>query len=254
MVLAQAFLYIELNNLFKVDFIIKNMKIPGCNSKCSSCEKRLCYLLDHTRIYINSIQLFELAKDAKFPYVDMMPFLLPISESTNPAPPEQVINFFKNNEEAKEFSYQDWDWKLMPRQDEIRDLKDHRSIAEKIKDHFSLKKENSKEDWQYGIYMRSRKDVRQIIIDYTKPFLEKIKSLERQEIDISSILPTDCDKRNFPFRIDSTNYYLSLRDITPKLEQKKSNVASLDLVLYGPGSVSSVLTCARLAILEYQGR
>ena len=195
--------------------------------KCPTCEREFQNLDDYPLIYVASFNRGSIPADLKFPFYDWTIFVGPNSKNCNERPPSEILDFFKNNNGAKEFKYNGWKWTL-------------------------------KGEWEDGHYHRENPDQREIIVVRLNPYLDSLDGLVGREVPKAELLPQFQRDGRFrhAFNIPDTAYQFMFN------EQGKTptglRVTELQLmgegVNLGSAGGPTIQSLAKVGHLEYEGR
>ena len=198
--------------------------------ECPTCARQFKNLEDYPFIYLKKFERLEIPNGLVFPYKDYDIYVDDISNLTNDRVPIEVKEFFKNNQNAKDFEFDDWNWNL------------------------SKGKENC--------YRRSQNDQRPIILKHLNNYFDTMERYIKKEVPTAHFLPpfSRNDYFKFAFDILETNYQFNISENKDGLEKIDGKIRKADLEILGEGinlgsaggpTLQNFVTIAKI---EYEGR
>ncbi|MFC1697725.1 hypothetical protein ACFL1H_05305 [Nanoarchaeota archaeon] len=192
--------------------------------KCPCCDKELKKLSDYPLVYIKDFKRIELPSDLVFPYHDHEIYVEPGHPHCNKKVPIEVFDYFKKNNKAESFEFEEWKW------------------TKKQGDH----------------YYRSQDDQRELIVNNLKDYFDKLESYVGKEVPTKEFLPPfDKDGYfNFAYQIPDTAYPIMFSDIDNPPEDYKISVIKImgEGPNFGSAGGPTLSSLANLAKVEYEGR
>ncbi len=228
--------------------------------KCPTCERKLVRLEDFPLVYVSGFERLEFPSGLEFPYQDYTIFVGPKVEAGNEKPPQEVLNFFRDNREAHCFEHQGWNWELNERVPGGPYGVALPSLFEKMLRFFRGRMTNEGErveDWESSIYHRIQKNQKEIILQHLNPYLDQLAGLVGKEVPILQLLPKF--ERNgyfgWSFNIPETDYNLNFSEEETNSNMKRANITILG---EGPNMGSAggptLEELATVGKLDYEGR
>lgn len=208
--------------------------------RCQACDRKFERISDYPLVYVAKFERLDIPSGIVFPDYNPTAYVGPKSEFKNPRPPQEVLNFFKENKRAEEFEHEGCTW--------------HREGK-----------------WDSGYYHRSRNYVKEVILAQLNPYFDTLKKLVGQEVPTTQVLPHfgfEITRDRYWTIIPETLYSLNLERLDEKggshmLLQKNLPVPNLEtsqptrklaFVITGPGGGSEANLWASVGGLAYEGR
>ncbi len=215
---------------------------------CPSCLRAFEGIADFPRIKVDKVERWELPSDVKFPTQDREIYAGPKSGLGNPRPPQEVLDYFRNNSGAKNFTHQGWIWAK--------------------EENWSAKKGDTPSG-DVAHYRRSMDDARELILEHLNPYLEGLEKLVGKEVDVGAVFPTFSEGSYSNFLIPETGYTLSLDELDeyrqsyyeqeglrlPSVDKSKNlRYALLAITHSSGGSISVVHYLGVIGAIAYEGK
>ena len=193
---------------------------------CPTCERELKRIEDYPLVYIVKVKRKEISPRLVFPYFDQTVFVDAEKNSSNPKPPQEVVDFYQDKTHTSKFELNGWVWRLANREQ------------------------------QY--YQRQQRDQKEIICTQVNPYLDTLESFVGKEVARAEFIPPfehgGCFK--FAFEIPQTAYHLLFLEDT----KSKGSTRTVNLVIYGEGENveeyggPTLRNLATIAKIEYEGK
>ena len=196
------------------------------SENCPLCARKFEKLEDYPIIYLRNLERHEIPSDLVFPYRDWDIFVNPESKSINNKAPGEVIDFFRQNRNAKIFDFEGCIWETE-----------------------NLGKEKT--------YRRLEKDQKLKILKHLNNYLYTLEKFFGKEVSTAHFLPKFNTNSYFRFtyKIPETNYDFCISDEENNEKIRKANFVILgEGINLGSGGGPTLTDLATIAKIEYEGR
>ncbi|MBS3089332.1 hypothetical protein J4461_00440 [Candidatus Pacearchaeota archaeon] len=177
---------------------------------CPSCNREFTGISDYPLVYISKIERLSLASEVQFIIDDPTIFSGPRTGARN-QPPREVLEFFRENKEKREYEYKGWTWKLNT--DSVWGGPLILSLKERTKEFFGV--HIPVEQWELGNYKRFQKGSFSAET-ITKPvfsYLGHLETLIGKEVPTREVFPKLYSPREGFYNLVGTDYCLLFKDL-----------------------------------------
>jgi hypothetical protein len=208
--------------------------------KCPTCERKFEAYEDFPLIYIHDFKRIEIPIEAKLWFNDREIYAESNDEISNPAPPPEVMAYFKKHPKKETYDHEGWIWRL----------------------------DNTSHD-RYMEFRRHNKDAKKMILEQLNPWFDSLEKLVGTEVIPDNILPIFAEKELNGTEIPETQYILDYSDYSKEDLEDPKMVFKLDRTLlknenqrllrfyvafWGGGSLRACHVMQNVAYLIYEGK